>query len=90
MEEHDASDISYPMVRTYVKDRRPQIRRDAGIGPQAMFVPQSHPVDFGEIQVLLAGELTRLYLFSLRLSYSGKAVHWVFATAHALRSRVRS
>ncbi|MEV8037978.1 hypothetical protein [Streptomyces sp. NPDC086182] len=42
MDEHDAHEISYPMVRTYVKDRRPQIRQDAGIGPQAMFVPQTH------------------------------------------------
>ncbi len=42
VDEHDAQEISYPMVRTYVKDRRPQIRRDAGIGPQAMFVPQTH------------------------------------------------
>ncbi|MEF3113775.1 IS21 family transposase [Streptomyces chrestomyceticus] len=87
VDEHGADDISYPMVRTYVKDRRPQIRREAGIGPQAMFVPQTHPpgaqaeVDFGEIHALLDGELTRLYLFSLRLSYSGKAVHRVFATS---------
>ncbi|MFE0358790.1 IS21 family transposase [Streptomyces nigra] len=87
VDEHSADDISYPMVRTYVKDRRPQIRREAGIGPQAMFVPQTHlpgaeaEVDFGEVSVVLAGEMTRLYLFSLRLSYSGKAVHRVFATA---------
>ncbi|CAM5302121.1 hypothetical protein GCM10010266_73830 [Streptomyces griseomycini] len=87
VEEHDAYEISYPMVRTYMKDRRPQIRRDAGIGPQAMFVPQTRlpgaeaEIDFGEVHVLLAGEPTRLYLFSLRLSYSGKAVHRVFCTA---------
>ncbi|MFD8725278.1 hypothetical protein ACFV2H_46895 [Streptomyces sp. NPDC059629] len=41
-----------------------------------MFVPQTHlpgaeaEVDFGEVSVILAGEMTRLYLFSLRLSYS--------------------
>ncbi|MBZ9641981.1 hypothetical protein [Streptomyces sp. PSKA30] len=52
-----------------------------------MFVPQTHlpgaeaEVDFGEVHIVLAGELTRAYLFSLRLSYSGKAVHRVFATA---------
>jgi transposase len=28
VDEHGAEDISYPMVRAYVKDRRPQIRRD--------------------------------------------------------------
>jgi hypothetical protein len=46
-----------------------------------MFVPQTHmpgdeaEVDFGDVHVVLAGVPTRCYLFSLRLSYSGKAVH---------------
>lgn len=87
VDEHGADDISYPMVRAYVKDRRPQVRQEAGLGPQAMFVPQTHlpgaeaEVDFGELHVMLADQLTKVYLFSLRLSYSGKAVHRVFATA---------
>jgi transposase len=87
VDEHEAVDISYPMVRAYVKDRRLQVRREAGVGPQAAFVPQTHlpgaeaEVDFGEFHVVLAGELTKVYLFSLRLSFSGKAVHRVFATA---------
>ncbi|MET8682813.1 hypothetical protein ABZV77_01200 [Streptomyces sp. NPDC004732] len=50
-------------------------------------MPQTHlpgaeaEVDFGEFHVRLAGQDTRVYLFSLRLSFSGKAVHRVFATA---------
>lgn len=86
-DEHGAYDISYPMVRAYVEDRRPQVRREAGLGPQAMFVAQTHlpgaeaEVDFGEVHIQLAGELVRVYLFALRLSYSGNAVHRVFATA---------
>ncbi|MFB7646002.1 IS21 family transposase [Streptomyces sp. NPDC056084] len=87
VDEHDARDISYPMVRVHVKARRPEIRRQAGLGPQAIFVPQTHlpgteaEVDFGEFHIVLAGKMTKVYLFSLRLSYSGKAVHRVFATA---------
>jgi hypothetical protein len=34
-------------------------------------------VDFGEIAVRLAGRMVTCYLFSLRLSYSGRAVHRV-------------
>ncbi|MFF1285710.1 hypothetical protein ACFVY4_34160 [Streptomyces sp. NPDC058299] len=37
-------------------------------------------VDFGDVKVWLAGELVTCYLFSFRLSYSGKAVHRVFAS----------
>ncbi|MFF7266703.1 hypothetical protein ACFZCL_41475 [Streptomyces sp. NPDC008159] len=66
MDEHGADDTSYPMVRSYVKDRRPQVRREAGLGPQAMFIPQTHlpgeeaEVDFGEVHIMLAGEPTRV------------------------------
>ncbi|MEV4927795.1 IS21 family transposase [Streptomyces roseoverticillatus] len=87
VDEHGAGDISYPMVRLYVKSRRAEVRREAGLGPQAMFVPQTHfpgaeaEVDFGEFHTVLAGKMTKVYLFSLRLSFSGKAVHRVSATA---------
>ncbi|GAA1993330.1 hypothetical protein GCM10009738_87840 [Kitasatospora viridis] len=51
------------------------------------FIPQTHKpgaeaeVDFGDVTVRLAGELVTCYLFAFRLSYSGKAVHRVFASA---------
>ncbi|MGV9884809.1 IS21 family transposase [Streptomyces sp. NPDC003006] len=86
VEGHEAENISYPMVRVYVKERRKEIRRQAGVAPEAMFVPQTHlpaaeaEVDFGDVHIVLAGVPTRVYLFSLRLSYSGKAVHRVFAS----------
>ncbi len=86
VEDHAADDISYPMVRVYVKDRRKEVRRQAGVGPDAMFVPQTHlpgveaEVDFGDVHVMLAGKMTKVYLFSMQLSYSGKAVHRVFAS----------
>ncbi|MGW1365271.1 hypothetical protein ACWCQP_49045 [Streptomyces chartreusis] len=86
VEEHGA-DVSYGMVRYYVAARKPEILVESGKAPLEAFVPQTHQpgheaeVDFGEVHVRLAGQDTRLYLFSLRLSFSGKAVHRVFATA---------
>jgi transposase len=86
IDEHAAVDISYSMVRAYVAVRRPGVRREAGRGGPEVFVPQTHQpgveaeVDFGDVHIVLAGVPTRCYLFSLRLSYSGKAVHRVFAS----------
>lgn len=87
LDEHDAVDISYQMVRGYVAARREEIRRQAGKGMMDAFVPQTHKpgaeaeVDFGDVTVKLAGELVTCYLFAFRLSYSGKAVHRIFASA---------
>jgi transposase len=83
IEEHQMRDVSYPVVRAYVAERRPQIRAEAGRDPAEVFVPQSHrpgaeaEVDFGEVAVRLAGEQVSCFLFCLRLSFSGKAVHRV-------------
>ena len=84
-EEHGA-EVSYSAVRDYVSRRREEIRVEEGRGPAKVFVPQHHPpgqdaeVDFGELWVRLAGVMTKCYLFVFRMSYSGKAVHKVFAT----------
>ena len=78
--EHGA-DIAESTVRGGVR----RLRAEIAPPPEAM-VPQVHEpaveaeVDFGEIWVVVAGALTKLWLFSLRLSYSGRAVHRVFAT----------
>lgn len=78
LNEHDAVDISYQMVRGYVAARREEIRLQAGKGVVDAFVPQTHKpgaeaeVDFGDVTVKLAGELVTCYLFAFRLSYSGK------------------
>ena len=83
MDEHQIADVSYPVVRAYVAERKPQIRAKAGRGPAEVFVPQSHrpgdeaEVDFGEVVVRLAGQDAGCFLFCLRLSFSGKAVHRV-------------
>lgn len=87
LDEHGADEISYQMVRGYVADRREEIRIQAGRGVVEAFVPQTHKpgaeaeVDFGDVTVRLAGELVTCYLFAFRLSYSGKAVHRIFASA---------
>ncbi|MFB8000132.1 IS21 family transposase [Streptomyces sp. NPDC056002] len=99
--EHQAN-VTYPMVRRYVAERKPQILAESGKAPAEAFIRQSHQpgleaeVDFGDVSVKLAGEQVTCYLFSLRLSYSGKAVHRVFASCgqeaffeghvHALRT----
>jgi transposase len=86
MDEHGMVNVSYPVVRAYVAVRKPQIQIESGRQPAMVFVPQSHrpgmeaEVDFGEVAVRLRGQLVTLVLFSLRLSFSGKAVHRIFAS----------
>lgn len=88
LDEHDAAaDVSYWMVREYVAPRRREIRIEAGRESAATFIPQEHlpgreaEVDFGDVAIRLRGELVTCALFSLRLSYSGKAVHRISASA---------
>jgi transposase len=84
IDEHAMLDVSYQVVRSYVAARKPEIRAAAGRGPAEVFVPQSHrpgqeaEVDFGEVAVRLRGTVVTCVLFSLRLSFSGKAVHRIF------------
>lgn len=85
VEEHAATEVTYSTVRDYVARRRPEIAVEAGRLPEA-FVPQTHEpgaeaeVDFADLWIDLGGVRTKVALFTLRLSYSGKAVHRVFAT----------
>lgn len=66
--------------------RRPEIRQEEGREPAQVFIPQTHrpgaeaEVDFGEVWVDLAGARVKCHLFALRMSYSGKAVHRIFAS----------
>jgi transposase len=89
--EHDEQ-VSYSYVAKYVHRRRPQLAAEAAArdatraGVVAGFVPQCHPpgaeaeVDFCDLWVRLAGVMTKCFLFTLRMSHSGKAVHRVFAS----------
>lgn len=86
IDEHGMADISYPVVRAYVAKRKPEIRVEQGRGQPSGFVPQTHlpgregEVDFGEVAIRLRGVLVTVHLFSLRMSYSGKAAHRISAT----------
>ena len=86
IDEQGMTDISYPVVRAYVARRKPEIRIEQGRGDPGGFVPQTHlpgreaEVDFGEVAIRLRSEPVTVHLFSLRMSYSGKAVHRVSAT----------
>lgn len=89
--EHGMTEVSYPVVRAYVARRRPEIRVEHGRADTSAFIPQTHlpgreaEVDFGEISVRLRSELVTCHLFSLRMSYSGKAVHRVYRLPGARR-----
>ena len=86
VDEHGMTELTYSAVRDYVAKRRPEVRAAAGKGGEKAFVPQTHEpgaeaeVDFGDVWLRLDGELTKCALFTLRLSYSGKAVHRIYAS----------
>ncbi len=79
---------SYSTVLNYVNERRREIAEEErerrmhldGFVPQVHAPGQEAEVDFAEVWVRLAGEAVQCALFTLRLSFSGKAVHRVFAS----------
>ncbi|MGW7258709.1 hypothetical protein [Streptomyces sp. NPDC054834] len=72
-----------------MRDRRPQLVLEAKEGPRHLegMVPQEKrpgeedEVDFADVWVDLAGQRTKYVMFTLRMSYSGKAIHDVYAGA---------
>jgi hypothetical protein len=79
VDEHDANELSYSTVRDYVRKRRPEIAAEAGKPTEEGCVPQTHPpaaeaeVDFHDLWVILRGIKTKTALFTMRLSFSGRA-----------------
>lgn len=86
VEEHAAEGLSLSTVAQYVSGRRLEIAAETGHPVAEVFVPQTHQpgaeaeVDFAELWVDLLAGRTKCYLFTLRLCFSGRAVHRVFAT----------
>jgi transposase len=79
--EHGAT-VSEVTVSRYVACRKAEL----GLDRVDVAVPQAHlpgaeaEVDFGEFHAMIAGVLTKVWLFVLRLSCSGRAFHVAFAT----------
>jgi transposase len=73
------------MAESSVRHLVARLRRELNSGRSLVSVPQTHPegreaeVDFGEFYVVIAGVLTKLWMFVLRLSHSGRAVHVAYA-----------
>lgn len=80
VDEHGA-EVAEGTVRSYVAE----VRKELGKGVTQVTITQIHKpgdeaeVDFGEFYVWLAGTWTKLFLFVMRLSASGKAFHVAFA-----------
>jgi transposase len=78
--------MSYSSVRDYVSRRRPEIAVAAGRASEQGFVPQSHEpgaeaeVDFADLWIDLRGVRMKVFLFTMRLSCSGRAAHKAFVS----------
>jgi transposase len=76
------ANVAEVTVSRYVAARRVEL----GLDRVQVAVPQTHPpgaeaeVDFGEFYATIAGTLTKVWMFVMRLSHSGRAFHVAFAT----------
>ncbi len=86
IDEHRLTAVTYSTVRDYVRVRRPEIWAEAGRSMDEVYIAQVHEpgaqaeVDYADLWVVLNGVKTKVFLFTLRLSYSGRAVHRAFAS----------
>lgn len=84
--EYGFTDAGRTTVYAYVVHRRPQLVAEMKEGSRHLegMVPQQHlpgeeaEVDFADVWVRVSGQVVKCHLFTLRLSYSGRAVHRVF------------
>ena len=85
-DERGFGEVAYRTLCTFVARRRVLVEAQARSSGSGATVPQLHApgeeaeVDFAEAFVEVAGVQVKCYLFTLRLSYSRKAVHRVYAT----------
>jgi transposase len=79
--------VSYSTVRDYVRLARPRVFAQAGRALEETYIVQEHPagegaeVDFADLWVWRRGVKVKTFLFTFRLSHSGKAVHRAYASA---------
>jgi transposase len=80
VDEHGAQ-LAESTVRPHVA----RLKVEVGLTRREVMVPQTHPggeeaeVDFGMFEASIAGVVIRLWMFVMRLSHSGKAVHIAYA-----------
>jgi transposase len=73
------------VAESTVRARVAELKVEVGLSRREVMVPQTHgpaeeaEVDFGEFRAVIAGVVVRLWMFVLRLSHSGKAVHVAYA-----------
>ena len=79
--DEEGAQVAESTVRAFVRATKAEL----GVQLTPVFIPQTHTpgeeaeCDFGEVHVYLRGELTRLAMFVLRLSYSGR-LGWLAVT----------
>lgn len=79
--EEEGVSVAESSVRALVRE----LKVEVGLDRRQVTVPQTHApgeeaeVDFGEFSAVIAGVVVRLWMFVLRLSHSGKAVHIAYA-----------
>jgi transposase len=79
--EEEGARVGESTVRNMVA----RLRVEIGGNRCQVMVPQTHPpaaeaeVDFGEFTASIAGQVMKLFMFCMRLSYSGKAFHVAYA-----------
>ena len=79
--EEEGVAVAESSVRALVRE----LKVEVGLDRRQVTVPQTHApgveaeVDFGEFAAVIAGQVERLWMFVLRLSHSGKAVHIAYA-----------
>ncbi|MBB5155986.1 IS21 family transposase [Saccharopolyspora phatthalungensis] len=84
--EHGFTAAGRTVVYEYVARRRPELvaelreeqRHLQGMVPQQHQPGEEAEVDFADVWVRVAGTVLKCHLFTLRLSFSGRAVHRVF------------
>ena len=80
VDEHGATVAESTVTHAVAKIRRELIGTPADVA-----VPQTHApgaeaeVDFGEFQAMIGGIMVKLFMFVLRLSNSGRAIHVAYA-----------
>ena len=86
VDEHELTDLTYSAVRDTSPNAGRRSGAAAGKAVEDAFVPQTHEpgaegeVDFADLWIDLAGVRAKVFLFTMRLSFSGKAVHRAYAT----------